>query len=403
MLETVFDGKNIALLRSISKVANACNCHIYLVGGIVRDILLGKKPKDIDIAVVGDALSLIEPLKDRLLCKVIKIQNELKTVTIEFGNNLTIDFASTRKEIYGAKKGIPMAGHFGCPIKEDVLRRDFTINALAMSLNSIDYEHVLDFVGGKEDLENKTLRVLHDNSFNDDPTRIIRGFKFAKRLGFALDDRTRALQEEYLNNVDYSEVVSPVRIKKEMFEVFEFNSPEIMHEFIDQKIHKVLSDKINNVDFVKVKELINQYSITEDIAFIYFTCLFFNRNNYEILKQFNLTRQEIRIIQDLKFAEELEGKLSDLEIHQQYSSRSKASLLLEYILRNNNNLKKYLENLNDVKIEVTSQDLLMMGVPESRNFSIIFNKLLEAKIKGELPDKISELRFVRKLLMNNEV
>lgn len=403
MLDTVFESKDIALLRSISKVANACNCHIYLVGGIVRDILLGKKPKDIDIAVVGDVLSLIGPLKEKLLCKVIKVQQELKTVTIEFRKDLVIDFTTTRKEIYGARKGIPIAGHFGCPIKDDVLRRDFTINAMAISLNSIDYEHVLDFVGGKEDLANKKLRVLHDNSFNDDPTRIIRGFKFAKRLGFTLEDRTRALQEEYLNSVDYSEVVSPIRVKKEMFEVFAMDSIEVIQDFINQKIYKVLSDKINQIDFVKVKELINQYNITEDIPFIYFTCLFFNKYNYGILKQFNLTRQEIKVIQDLKFAEELDGKLSDLEIHQQYSSRSKTSLLLEYLLRNNNNLKKYFENLNDVKIEVTSQDLLMMGVPESRDFSIIFNKLLEAKIKGELPDKISELRFVRRLLMNNEV
>ena len=403
MLETVFDSQDIALLRSISKVANACNCYIYLVGGIVRDILLGKKPKDIDIVVVGDALSLVSPLKERLFCKVVKIQQDLKTVRLEFRSNLVIDFASTRKEIYGERKGIPMAGHFGCALKEDVMRRDFTVNALAISLNSTDYEHLVDFVGGQEDLKNKKLRVLHDNSFNDDPTRIIRAFKFAHRLGFTLEDKTKALQDEYLNKRNYSEIVSPMRIKKEMFEVFSTNSPQIMNDFIDKKIYKVLSNSINNIDFVKVKELIRKYNITENIGFIYFMVIFFNENNYSVIRQFNLTRQEIKIIQDLKFAEELDGKLSDLEIHQQYSSRSKESLILEYLLKNNNNLQKYLGNLNDVKIEVTSEDLLMMGVPESRSYSIIFDKLLEAKIKGELPDKSSELRFVRKLLMNNEV
>ena len=209
--------------------------------------------------------------------------------------------------------------------------------------------------------------------------------------------------EEYLNNKDYSEIVSPVRIKKEMFEVFALNSPEVMQDFINQKIYKVLSDNINEINFIQIKELINKYNITENIEFIYFMALFFKKENFEIIRQFNLTRQEIKIIQDLKFAEELEGKLSDLEIHQEYSGRSKASLLLEYLLKNNNNLQTYLNNLNDVKIEVTSEDLLIMGVPESKSFSVIFNKLLEAKIKGELPDKTSELRFVRKLLMNNEV
>ena len=403
MLETVFDSKDIALLRSIAKVANACGCNIFLIGGVVRDILLGQKPKDIDIVVVGDAISLVSPLKDRLLCKVVNAQKDLKTVKLEFRSGFVIDFASTRKEFYTTRKGMPIATHFGCPLKDDVLRRDFTVNSLAISLNSSNFEHIVDFVNGQEDLKNKTLKILHDNSFNDDPTRIIRGFKFAHRLGFHLDEHTKQLQEEYLENRDYSEEVSPVRIKNEMFEVFALNSVEIIEDFIDKKIFKVLSDKINDVKISDIKDYIEKYNITEDIPFVYFASLFFNEDNYEIIRQFNLTRKEIKIIQYLKFAEKFDGKLSPLEIYQQYSTKSIEGLVLELLLKNNSNIKKYFESLTDIQIEITGEDLLILGVPESKSYSKIFDRVLEEKINGNLPDKSSELRFVRKLLAENKV
>lgn len=404
MKETIFEGKDLELIRGISKVANAFGYNVYLVGGIVRDLLLDKPPKDIDIVVVGNAFTLTPMLKEKFLCKVVKSQPELKTVRLAFGDSMEIDFASTRRELYGIKKGIPIASHFGCPLKDDVIRRDFTVNAIAISINSNDYGRILDFVNGKKDLENKVLRVLHDNSFNDDPTRIIRAFKFAHRLGFTIEEHTQKLIDEYLENKDYSEVVSPMRIKKEFDEVFSTNSAEVMEDFINKKIYKVFSDKINNVDFKQIKDTIEKNHIEEEnIPFIYFMCLFFRKENYGLIKQFDLTRQQIKMIQDLKFAEELEGKFSDLEIYQQYSNRTKESLALELLIKNNTNIKKYLEKLNNVKIEITGDDLILMGIPESKSYSTIFNRVLEEKINGNLPDKTSELRFVRKLLLNNEV
>ncbi len=403
MLESVFNNQDIALLKDIAAVSNNYGCNIYLIGGIVRDILLGKMPKDIDIAVEGNTLELMQILRNKLICKIVKFQKDLKTAQIEFSNDIVMDFASTRKEIYGERKGIPIVSNFGCNLKEDVMRRDFTVNAMAISLNKDNFGEIIDYVGGQEDLKNKKLRILHDNSFNDDPTRIIRGFKFSHRLGFKLEENTKKLQEEYLNNVDYSVIVSPARIKKEMYSIFIQNSEEIIEDFINQKIYKIFSDKVNDVNLKDLKILIDKYNIKENKCFLYFAGLFLNQDNLEKISNFNLTRHEIKMIQDLKFAEELDGLLDDLEVYQEYSKRSKASLVLELFLKNNNNIKKYLENLNNIKIEVTGEDLLLMGVPESKSFSDIFDKLLEEKIKGELPDKTSELRFVRKLLINNKV
>lgn len=403
MLEQVFDVDDIELIKRIANIANSQGISVYLIGGIVRDILLGKKPKDVDIVVVGDVISLVPFFKDKMFCKILKIQKDLKTVQIEFNSKLVIDFASTRKEIYEIKKGIPVAAHFGCSLKDDVLRRDFSINSIALSLNEADFEKIVDYNNGLEDLKNKKLRILHDKSFLDDPTRIIRAFKFAKRLNFTLEEKTEFLLKDYLEKIDYNESISLSRIKKELYSVFSLKSSEIIKSFIEEGIYKIVSKNINQNDFDKIEEIIDKYDIKENIPIIYFLAIFFNEENFSVIRRFELTRFEIKIIQDLKFTKRLEGFLTDLEIHQLYSKRTKESLVVEYLLKNNSNLIKFLDELSKVKIEVTSEDLLMMGVPESKSFSLIFNKLLESKIKGELPDKISELRFVRKLLMDNEV
>ena len=148
MKETIFEGQDLALIRSIAKIANGYGFSIFLVGGIVRDLMMDKTPKDIDIVVVGDAFALTPLLKEKLLCKVVKAQPELKTVKLEFRNDFQVDFASTRKEVYGSIKGMPLASNFGCSLKEDVMRRDFTINAMAISINSKDYGRIADFVNG---------------------------------------------------------------------------------------------------------------------------------------------------------------------------------------------------------------------------------------------------------------
>ena len=403
MLETIFEGQKLAIIRTISRVASACGFSVYLVGGIVRDLLLDKEPKDTDIVVVGDALVLTAALREKTLCQVIKKEPDLRTVKIDFGNGIEIDFASTRHETYVEKKGMPVASFFGCPLKEDVLRRDFSINALAISLNSSNYGEVVDFVNGLNDLKDKKLRILHDLSFIDDPTRIIRAFKFSHRLGFEIEEHTKMLMEDYLDKMQYSEKISLMRIKKEFYEIFKMNSVEIMEDFIEKRIYKILSDNINKVDFKKTKQIIEENNLTENAPFIYFLSLFLRKDNLEILKHFNLTKSELKIIQELKLAGEYKGNLSDSEIYGLYSSRSKESLALEILLKNNPHVQKYVNNLSHVKIEISGGDLLMMGVPESRSYSKIFEKVLEEKIRGSLPDKSSELRYVRKLIMNNEV
>ena len=106
------------------------------------------------------------------------IEEELKTAKVLFGEKIEIDFASTRQEFYPRRGHLPVVARIGCTLEEDVYRRDFTINSLAVALNKENYGNVIDYTGGIADLKNKVLKILHDNSFNEDPSRIIRGFLF---------------------------------------------------------------------------------------------------------------------------------------------------------------------------------------------------------------------------------
>ena len=186
---------------------------LYYIGGVVRDKLLGVKSFDVDITYVGDAIEYCAKFGE-----VIQENPDFGTIRVNVGGR-EVDFASTRAEVYEKKGHLPVVTKIGCSLKEDVLRRDFTINALAMSVKTGE---IIDYVGGQEDLENKVLRVLHDKSFVDDPTRIIRGLKFRVRFGFDLEPNTRKLQEEYLAHINYD--MSYKRVKKELIETFNLNS-----------------------------------------------------------------------------------------------------------------------------------------------------------------------------------
>ena len=180
---------------------------LYYVGGVVRDQLLGLDSRDVDYCYEGNAIVFAKGLN------VIKENSDFGTVRVLMHDKY-IDIASTRTEFYPKSGHLPEIDKIGCSLAEDLKRRDFTINALAKNTFT---DEIIDFFGGINDIKNKKLKVLHDNSFIDDPTRIVRGLKFAIRFNFELDEYTQNLQNKYLENINYD--MSYHRIKKELKEV----------------------------------------------------------------------------------------------------------------------------------------------------------------------------------------
>lgn len=259
--------------------------NLYYIGGVVRDEMLGIPSLDTDYCYEGDA---IEFAKQKGL-NIIRENEAFGTVRVLFEGK-EIDIASTREEIYPQKGHLPLISNIGSPLQNDLKRRDFTINAMAK--RTTDGE-IIDIFGGVNDLKAKKIRVLHNKSFIDDPTRILRGLKFSLRFGFELEKETKRLQEEYLSNINYD--MSYHRLKKELMETFNLNRQETYKRFIDEGIYKLLGGDVKQPEFYPNFSNLN-YS-GKHIWLIYLA--FFNLDNLE------LTRAEKRI---LEWAERLKSE-----------------------------------------------------------------------------------------------
>lgn len=246
---------------------------LYYVGGVVRDEIIGVQSFDTDYCYEGNA---IEFAKEKGL-NIIKENPDFGTVRVVVDGK-EIDIASTREETYPKAGHLPAVKNIGCPLHDDLKRRDFTINAMAK--NTVTGE-IIDYFGGMKDIRNKKLKILHQNSFIDDPTRIIRGLKFSVRFGFELEENTKALQQEYLQNINYD--MSYHRLKKELKETFNQNKQISLTKFIEDNIYKLLDNTsavphaIPNIE----KELANR---SFENIWLFYLCKF-NLDKLELTKK----------------------------------------------------------------------------------------------------------------------
>jgi tRNA nucleotidyltransferase (CCA-adding enzyme) len=194
-----------ALLEAIGRTAEAQHKGLFMVGGIVRDLLMGQPNLDIDLVVEGDAIELVKALQQTYGGTVhfhrqfatakwgidAPVIAKLGFTWNPFDYPATIDFATSRAEFYEAPTALPTVRRGS--IKLDLHRRDFSINALAMRIAPPPMGQLLDFYNGERDLQHGSIRVLHSLSFIDDPTRILRAVRFEQRFGFRIETRTEEL------------------------------------------------------------------------------------------------------------------------------------------------------------------------------------------------------------------
>jgi tRNA nucleotidyltransferase (CCA-adding enzyme) len=181
------------VLPAVQRVA-AAHDPVYLVGGAVRDVLLGEQSLDLDLMVEGDALAFASALAAELGVTSHpheKFQTAVVKGPDREGNEIRIDIATARTEVYGAPGALPEVER--STLRHDMARRDFTINAMATSLRAEDLGATYDFFGGFRDLRRGTVRVLHNLSFVEDPTRLLRAIRYEARLGFEMDRHTLSL------------------------------------------------------------------------------------------------------------------------------------------------------------------------------------------------------------------
>ena len=195
-----------SVVSKVSSLSEAMGMNVFLVGGTVRDFLIGRRSDDIDMATEGSAIELGRALADKYSLK-IKEYGKFGTCTLMFPRQvlfwrnrkeIRVDIAMAREETYSAP-GVPPRVSSSTMIK-DLSRRDFTLNAMAIGLTGANSGVLKDACGGMKDLENGVIKVLHDNSFEDDPSRIFRAVRFETRLAFRIDDHTATLIKQAVEN-----------------------------------------------------------------------------------------------------------------------------------------------------------------------------------------------------------
>ena len=180
--------RKVAVLRIVGRLADAQGMKVYLVGGVVRDLLLRRPTFDLDLAVEGDGIAMARLVADRFRAS-LTVFDRFATARLQFPGGLRMDIATTRKESYALPAELPQV--VPASVAEDSYRRDFTINAMAIQLNAGHIGQLIDYYGGEKDLRNRTIRVLHTKSFEDDPTRIFRAIRFEQRFRGRLEANTR--------------------------------------------------------------------------------------------------------------------------------------------------------------------------------------------------------------------
>ncbi len=181
-------------LRQAGTLARDLGWDLYAVGGVVRDLFLGLTPLDLDLVVVGNGPALAEQLVSRCDGTRLVKTTEFGTATILFSDGKRVDIATARRERYPYPGRLPEVEPTG-DIQEDLGRRDFTINSMAVVLDPVSFGRLLDPFRGLEDLHRGLIRILHPRSFIDDPTRLFRAARYAARFGFQLEETTRRMAE----------------------------------------------------------------------------------------------------------------------------------------------------------------------------------------------------------------
>ena len=378
----------------ILKNNNFKNLEIFLVGGALRDIMLEIPPKELDFCINGEINEFKEFLNNDKQLKIIKV-SEFETYKVLFKDKI-YDFSVTRKESYIPKGSLPKIDAFNVPIETDLKRRDFTINSIAMNINS-DINNLIDPFNGLKDLKNKVIKVIHDESFKDDPTRAYRAVKFSKRYNFEIETNTL---NNLIDSVEYIKVLSKERIKNELEKICkEFNFIQILNELKKINILKYF------FDFDPLKININNNEIDNWLLLIYEIRKIDYFENNTFFSEYNFSKKLKEKINNLLFIINL-IKRNPLNLNKDISEND--FFQLKKIDSNDFTLlsiieSKYTKTIIKLKESIlnSSANLSFLELKNMKSFtdlktSNILKEIEFQKFKGIIKSKKDEIMYLKK-------
>ena len=426
----------LELLKEAGAEAGALGYPLYAVGGFVRDLLLEMPNFDVDLVVEGDAIKLAQALAGRLgghvrshrrfgTAKWLMADSDWSVAQqlSAIGHTLTLDFVTARTEFYEHPTALPTVERSS--IKQDLHRRDFTINTLAVRLTPDRWGELLDFYGGRRDLDEGLIRVLHNLSFVEDPTRILRAARFEQRFNFRIEPRT----EELIGDAaDLLERVSAERIRHELELIMAEAEPEhALGRLADLGVLAALHPALRCYAWlankaVELRDHIRQAQDPQSVApppmalaadasprlhVALFTYHLPAAALNEFVEKFRI-RREYRELQE----EALAGHDVIRRLEQNHLRPSQVVILLEefsaearlllrvvsdsWLVRQR--LDQYQRRLLRVRGILNGDDLRRMGIEPGRIFSQLLERLRAAHLDGEISTREEEEALVRKVL-----
>lgn len=402
------------LFEQIGVVAAQLNMVAYSIGGCVRDLILERPNFDLDFVIEGSAIELAQALEQAFPARlrVVAKHDRFQTATAEFyaDTRREVDLSTARVEFYEFPAALPTVE--ASSLQQDLFRRDFTINALAICLNPGRFGELIDYFGGLSDLEAGIIRILHPFSFIEDPTRIIRAARFAARLGFQLCPRTKE-QAQRAVSMGIFDDLGGFRMRSELRLILE--SPQRMKalELLGQ-----LGGRLRYLDsqlewgawqrllLRRAERLLARYAVEEQWV-IYLALLLSQLEpdrRADVVERLHLANdQRAHIDRGLRLPGQLKalsGEPSRSEVHAMLHGHSDQALAIAACLAKPGSswrrwIKLYLEELKHVDVSISGADLIKMGFAEGPDIGWVLNRLSEAKLDGKVLNREDELSFVR--------
>ena len=384
-------------VKFIANVAEMHSAKAFLVGGVVRDIILNKKIHDIDIAVESDPNLMFESLKNSEQFQIVSM-SEFGVVKGVF-DDVEIDIAMTRKEAYLSPGALPEV-FLKTEIDVDLLRRDFSINALAVSLNSKTWGEVIDVSNSLEDLENGVIKILHPKSFIDDPTRIFRAIKYANRLNMKISKCTYENMYKSIENVN---LLSGKRIANEILSIFQEDNFEniLNHQImimIFEKFEFHLADRNTLQDLENIKNIcIND----ENMWWVFISSHFNYLDREKFSNRLDLKTKNHKAIMDFTTVERMDTNLQKKDIYKYLNMIPKNILEISKKLLEEKSILQieiFQSILFDLETIIDGKSILELGVNEGPEIGRVLNCLTMKIVNNGAMSIQAQKEFVKSLI-----
>lgn len=411
-IRAAFPREIFNLLKLSGKVAQDLGFSAYIVGGSIRDLLRGESNLDIDIVIEGDGIVFANALGTKLDVKV-KSHKRFGTAVV-ITDVLKFDVATARIEYYESPAALPKIEMSS--IKKDLYRRDFTINTMAVKLAPENFGQLIDYFGGQKDIKDRTIRILHNLSFIEDPTRAFRAIRFSERFGFKISKHTinlinTAVRINLFNKLSgtriYDELnllfieTEPIRAIKRLaeFDLLKFIHPKL-------KITGSLEDTFESIQetFAWFKLLFFKEALNKSHLFLMALVERLpHKQRVEALQRLHVPKNTSREILDgiensLKALSTLK-KAAPKRIYHALAPLDMRTILFTMAKAKDDEQKKavslFLTDLRKTRPELTGKDLQSMGYTPGPLFRKILTALLDSKLDGQVMNHEEEMKFVK--------